>query len=165
MEDGKTWRVHSDEEIIEALNQAYGIISDAAKSLDMDRKSLDYRIKTHPNVKEACQQAREGILDASESVLYDLVVKEHNYKATAFLLRTLGKSRGYGDELKITANNNNLNANVDLSVLSEEDLEKLNDILTRTIKNSDELLELGSGSEGIGEEEFIPIRKDSLADN
>ena len=84
----------SAEEIIKALTDARGLVTIAAKNLGMSRTGVQNRIKTNAAIRQALQDAREATLDVAELSLYNQVVAGEGW-AVCFLLKTLGKSRGY----------------------------------------------------------------------
>lgn len=92
-------------QIIQALKDAKGIITVAAKSLDCSRQAIYKRMKKDEDIAEARDQAREGMIDTAENALHNLVTdpdhKDH-YKAVRYYLTTQGRNRGYGDQLDVT---------------------------------------------------------------
>ena len=125
MPKGTTYTQKTDEEIIEALEKVHGLISPAARFLGMSRNALDIRIRNNPKLNEVRLACREAALDLAENRLIDCVEKG-SFPAIAFLLKTIGKERGYTEEL--TINSNNFNQNLDLTKLTMEELEKLNEL-------------------------------------
>lgn len=93
-------------QIIQAIKEANGVITVAAKSLDCTRQAIYKRMKKDDDIVEAREQAREGMLDTAENQLHDLITnpdhKDH-YKALRYYLSTQGKKRGYGDSMDITS--------------------------------------------------------------
>lgn len=92
-------------QIIQALKEANGVITVAAKSLDCTRQAIYKRMKKDDDIVEAREQAREGMIDTAENQLHDLITnpdhKDH-YKAIRYYLTTQGRNRGYGDQVDIT---------------------------------------------------------------
>jgi hypothetical protein len=85
----------------EVLKDCLGIISTACQKLRMSRQLYYNWYNSDPEFKAACEEASEEVLDLGESVLHQLV-KEKNVVATIFLLKTLGKKRGYVERLETT---------------------------------------------------------------
>lgn len=89
----------SSEKAIEALHAARGNISRASQLLGCTRNTLYDIIKRDPDVKQAHIDAREQLIDDVEETYIDKAIRGDSYNAT-FLLRTLGKERGYGYDHK-----------------------------------------------------------------
>jgi hypothetical protein len=132
MEDGKTWRVHRDEEIKKALLDNSGLISPAAKQLGLERQSLEHRLKTNPELKAWRVTCVEDAKDKAESKVQEAIDKSEPW-AIQFFLKTQGRDRGYGDELAVNVNSysTNINYEFDLNRLSVEEVEKLYDFVSR----------------------------------
>jgi len=122
----------TEEELADALMASHGVISHAAKVVGIDRDSFLFRINHSARLKQVLITAREEMLDIAEGGLFGLI-KNGDYKSIAFMLRNVGASRGYGDKKEITIKNE---SNMDLSKLSEEELEKLNELIEKS--NSEE---------------------------
>jgi hypothetical protein len=132
---GTKYTQRTDEEIIEALEKCHGLISPSARYLGFTRQALEYRLKTNPKLEEVRKACREEALDFAENRLIECVDKG-SFPAIAFMLKTVGKSRGYTEE--ITVRNNNFNQNIDLSKLSMEELEKWNELSNKARVNNTE---------------------------
>lgn len=91
----------SDTRIIEALYKTAGITAKATAYLHevygikITRNAVWKRIIASETLKEAQISAREIIVDAAESSILR-AVREGDVKASIFVLKTLGKDRGYG---------------------------------------------------------------------
>lgn len=88
-------------QIIKALQQSGGFISQAAKMLNVTRSAVYGRISSDPDIKAAHDEIQESYLDFSESKLLELV-KEGNLGAICFYLKCRGKSRGYVERSEVT---------------------------------------------------------------
>jgi len=86
--------------IKEAIVKAYGNLSTAAKSLQVERATL-YAWIEQEGLDEAVQEGRNKRLDFAESML-DKGMKEGNMTAIIFYLKTQGKSRGYIERQEVT---------------------------------------------------------------
>jgi len=82
------------DEVIKALTDAHGLITVAARSLNVHRSTVENYIKRHPSVAQAKADAREGILDLAEGKLFQ-AVNAGELAAVFFVLKTIGKVRGY----------------------------------------------------------------------
>lgn len=82
------------EKMVEVIHESKGLIAVAARSLGISRRQLYHERDRHPEIAEAIEEAREIIVDKAENSLYKQI-EEGNTIATIFLLKTLGKSRGY----------------------------------------------------------------------
>lgn len=80
--------------ICEALEKSCGIVSDAAKMLGCNRSTLHKWIKHDDELKAAQDDSRDSIVDIAESELIKKA-KAGDITANIFILKTLGKSRGY----------------------------------------------------------------------
>ena len=80
--------------VIDAVNRSSGNITGAAKRLKCERGRIYKMIEEHPILKEVIARARETIVDqAEESLLKN--IKGGNVTSIIFVLKTLGRSRGY----------------------------------------------------------------------
>ena len=86
---------------IEAVRNAQGNITAAARGLGISRTTLYKFINNHATVKSALRESRETMLDNAESVLYKKVLEGEAW-AVCFFLKTQGKSRGYVERQEIT---------------------------------------------------------------
>ena len=85
-----------------ALIEHHGNKAATAAALDIDRKLIDYYIKTYEDVAAAASESLEYRLDKAESCLDKIAfsgeVEVNQLNALKFLLSTMGRSRGYGTE-------------------------------------------------------------------
>jgi len=88
----------SDSQIIEALKEHRGIIKYAAKALGVPRSTIYRRIQKSQKLKEAFNEAREDLIDEVENALIWKAILEGDITAIIFLLKTIGKHRGYGEK-------------------------------------------------------------------
>lgn len=93
----------TDEEIIEAIDGAGGIIGDAANLLGCHRNTITRRAKDSEEITAAIEAAREGFIDLAESELRKLV-KAGDGASVRFVLKTLGRHRGYSQRYEIEGN-------------------------------------------------------------
>lgn len=125
MQKGTHYTQKTDEEIIAALEQTHGLLNPAARILGISRNAIGDRVKRNPELEAVRKSCREAALDLAEGQLIESV-KKGCFPAIAFMLKTVGKDRGYTEE--ITINSNNFNQNLDLTKLTTEELEKLNEL-------------------------------------
>lgn len=88
------------EAIEEALWKAGGLYGDAARLLGMSRAGLRSRVLRHERLREVRDEAQDEFLDMSESVLMK-AVKKGNLGAACFVLKTLGRTRGYVERQEV----------------------------------------------------------------
>ena len=92
--------------VADALRQAGGIISTAAKILEAAYGSCTPRtvrnyVKRHPRLAEVIEETVELNLDTAESQLMTLIANG-NIAAVIFYLKTKGKARGYVERVEAT---------------------------------------------------------------
>ena len=85
---------HTAEEVANAIRDANGMVSAAARKLGVTRKTVYNYINKYVTVKEALADARESLLDMTEAELFK-AIKAGNVTAIMFTLKTIGKDRGY----------------------------------------------------------------------
>lgn len=66
-----------------------------ARRLGVSRTAIRKRVKKSPEISALVEDFREGQLDKAEAALFR-AVERGNIRAICFVLRTLGKDRGYG---------------------------------------------------------------------
>lgn len=96
--------LYTDEQIEAAIREAKGNISGAARLLGCDRGTVALRAKDNPALQEAIVEGREARIDRAEEVVdevIDCADKAEALKAATYILRTIGRSRGYGDKLEV----------------------------------------------------------------
>lgn len=88
------------EATIRAIQKAKGIKSKAAEYLNCSRWTVDNMCEKYPEVQRAYLEEREKLLDKGESKLLKLIDSDDEKvqgQNVRFLLKTLGRDRGYGD--------------------------------------------------------------------
>jgi hypothetical protein len=96
---------HLEETIIEAINQSSGRKSIAAAWLGMSRTQLEARIAGSERLQECIADIRELRVDIAETQL-DALVLAGSDKAAIFVLKTLGKQRGYAESKEVKHTHN-----------------------------------------------------------
>lgn len=88
--------------MLEALEKALGVITQACKSVGIHRSTHYDWMQTDEGYRAAVDDIQEVAVDFAESHLHKLI-KDGNPAATIFFLKTKGKGRGYAaDALLIT---------------------------------------------------------------
>ena len=85
---------HTAEEVANAIRDANGMVSAAARKLSVDRTTVYRYINKYVTVKNALDEARDSLLDMTEAQLFK-AIKAGNVTAIMFTLKTIGKDRGY----------------------------------------------------------------------
>ena len=100
--------------MIDAVQDAKGILAAAARQLGCSRTTLYNYMERYSTVKDAYIDARESLIDFTEQQLFKQV-SEGNITAIIFTLKTIGKRRGYVERQEVTgANGGELVINVTL---------------------------------------------------
>jgi len=84
-------------QVIEAITQARGLVTAAARLLGCDPSTVDRYVNRYPTVAAAKRQAREGILDMAEAGLIQSI-RDREPWAIKYYLSTQGKDRGYTEK-------------------------------------------------------------------
>jgi len=82
------------QEMAEAIRQARGLVSVAAKSLHCRPQTVLAYIRRFPSVGDAYEEERASMIDLVENRLAEAVDRGH-WPAVVFVLSTLGADRGY----------------------------------------------------------------------
>ncbi len=109
--------------IIEALDQVNGFIKPAAKALKVTRMSVYRWINEDPELKEAHEQIREGMIDFAESQLLKNI-SSGKETSLIFFLKTQGKSRGYIESPLVVEPSKNFPTTVVFRTAQEDDEER-----------------------------------------
>lgn len=116
----------SQKEVIDALRKCGGIITKTAEMLGLASiGSFRQRIKNSPVLMAVLDEIRMDVLDKAEDNVIT-AIKEGDKDLSKWYLTKIGRERGYGEALEIKGE---LKNRPDLSNLSEEQLEKLEEIL------------------------------------
>jgi hypothetical protein len=87
-------------QVIEALNATRGMVYLAARRLQCNPQTIMNYCKKFPSVEQAKLDARGELLDVAEVKLWQAVQRDEAW-AISFCLKTLGRSRGYGERLDL----------------------------------------------------------------
>lgn len=88
------------EQVAASLELTKGNVSLAARNLATSRTTLYEYMQRYPELKQALVDARESMLDNAESALALAATKGEGW-AVCFMLKCLGRSRGYIEKLEI----------------------------------------------------------------
>lgn len=80
-------------EIIEALKESEGNVTEAAKMLNVPRSTVRGRISKSVKIQDALDEIKEIKLEKVEHSLYELATMTRNYKAITTYLEYFGKSK------------------------------------------------------------------------
>jgi hypothetical protein len=86
------------DQVIEALRAHHGLLVLTAGALGCNRQTLYNYAQRYPAVAEAIAEERERLVDLAEQGLIHHLREESPW-AIALVLKTLGRTRGYGDRL------------------------------------------------------------------
>ena len=89
------------DQVIAALRQSMGVVSYAATALGVSRQALHKRISNTPKLAQALHDIRQETIDECENTLFQ-AAKEGNLTAAIFLIKCLGKDRGYVERTEMT---------------------------------------------------------------
>lgn len=82
------------QEVVDALVQANGFVSRAAKILVCDQRTVRNYIKKHVECQRAISDAREAMKDFTENALYKKI-EAGDTTGIIFYLKTQARDRGY----------------------------------------------------------------------
>ena len=88
------------EAFLDALEKSMGIMTQAAKTLGINRVTAYQWMKKDPEFADKVEEIQNLVLDFTESKLYELI-EEKNPTAIIFLLKTKGRDRGYVERHEI----------------------------------------------------------------
>lgn len=105
---------YPDAYLLKALEKAGGNVTRASKLIGVDRSIYYRRTADNPEFLDKIQEIREIKLDFAEDKLFEHV-RDGNLIAVQFMLRTLGKHRGYTTQTEIVGNDDKpLNININM---------------------------------------------------
>lgn len=93
-------RRYTADQMRDALLKSRGLVTVAAKMLGCEPHTVHRYIRDFPTVAAALKEAREGILDMTEARLFQ-AANEGEQWAVTFLLKNIGKDRGYMEKQQI----------------------------------------------------------------
>lgn len=126
---------HSQEEVIEALKETGGIVSQAAEKLGLSSApSLRARIRKSPALLKVVDEIRESTKDLAEGNIIK-ALKDGDKEISKWYLASLGRDRGYGNKLEVDGRVV-IQPAPDLSNLSAEELKQLEEIANKVTSNT-----------------------------
>ena len=87
-------------QFITAMPGTGGIIAAVAHKVGCRWETAKKYIETYPTVKQAWQAERETIIDMAEGELFQAVKRGERW-AISFVLKTIGRERGYVEQQEI----------------------------------------------------------------
>ena len=117
------FKVH---EVIDAIDEAHGLVSVAARRLGCHPETVRNYVKRHPTVAQALKDARDHTTDIAEQALFKAIQKGEGW-AVCFYLKTQGKSRGYVErqDYRIDTQTKTVSAEVKIDIGPEDAKEAL----------------------------------------
>jgi hypothetical protein len=88
-------------EVIEAVQRARGLLFVAAQRLGCTRQTVENYVKRYATVAQAVEEERQKTIDIAEGKLFEKLQTGESW-AIQFILKTLGKDRGYTERTEIT---------------------------------------------------------------
>jgi hypothetical protein len=88
------------EQVITALREGKGMVSVAARRLGYNFQTVLNYCKRYPTVEQAKQESRVELLDEAELRLWRAIRRDESWAIT-LALKTIGRSRGYGERLDL----------------------------------------------------------------
>lgn len=87
------------DKVLEQIRLSRGNLSHAARQLGCARYTLQCFVNRYPELKQSLQDEREAIVDSAENALAAAVLDKQGW-AVCFTLKTLGRSRGYIEQVE-----------------------------------------------------------------
>jgi hypothetical protein len=87
-------------QVMDALRASKGMVSVAAQRLGCDVDTVANYCKRFSDVEAVKQESRIEILDEAELRLWQAIRRDESW-AIAFALRTIGRDRGYGEQVAL----------------------------------------------------------------
>jgi hypothetical protein len=91
-------RQYSKKSVMTTLRLHHGLISLAADALGCSRQTLYNYMELYPEIAAVVTDERERLVDLAEDGLHHHLQEKAPW-AIAFVLKSLGKSRGYGEKM------------------------------------------------------------------
>ena len=94
-------RLHTPEEVIEALKVSRGLKAMAARHLGCSLSTVQKACADYPDVQAECEMQLEAFVDTAYLQLMTKV-QQGDVGAVFFVLKTLGRSRGFSERHEVT---------------------------------------------------------------
>jgi hypothetical protein len=114
-------RKPSKKKLLEVIKNSSGIIYPIAQAYDVTRQTVYNWIKSDTDFVDALQESRDNLVDVVESKYFQKAMKGSE-RAQEFLLKTLGKTRGYAEKQEVELTGD---VNYQLPPLSDDELDWL----------------------------------------
>ena len=109
------------EEVESNLRNLAGNFAAVARALGVTRQAVSNFVKHRPTLQAVASECRETFVDNVESAIYKEALNG-NVTAQIFILKTLGKERGYVERRQIEHS-----GKIDVSKLSDQELDAIAD--------------------------------------
>ena len=88
-------------EVRDIIRTFYGNFSDICRTLECTRSQFEAYLDRQPDLRKDMSDAKESLVDRAENVMASLMESENDsvrQKTAEFILKTLGKGRGWGQD-------------------------------------------------------------------
>lgn len=130
---------YTQSEVKKAILGTGGIIMLIAKKLKCDWYSARKYIRMYPQALQELQDERERTKDVAEKNIIDALNKG-DLQLSKWYLQTIGKDRGYGEELNL-----NGNFSVDIKNMTEEEIDERLKDTKKKIKKITKVIDADAG--------------------
>jgi hypothetical protein len=107
--------------LAKALRRNGGILAAAARDMGVARFSVIRCVERWPELRAIIEEAKEDLCDEAEVSIRELV-RDRNVAATIFILKTLGKARGYAQRYEVTGADGGPVNVADLTKLTDDEV-------------------------------------------
>jgi len=114
--------------LMDTIKKFRGNVTLTIEHLGIGKATFYKALKRYPELKEAFDGARDEVLDITENKMLEAIERGEPW-AISLYLKTIGRVRGYGDVQTIVQSS--FNADIDLTKLSQEELENLEKLVTK----------------------------------
>lgn len=121
MEVGSGFAHKSMEDYKKAIILNNGILSKVGRALGISRGSVCSKIKNHPELQTLVDDMRDGLIDEAVDCLLNQIKDNQSVPASTFVLKTVGRARGWGENQSITINKGRDENEYDLSRLTDKE--------------------------------------------
>lgn len=95
-------------QVIKAVKDSHGILTAVAERLGCNRTTVYDYAKRYLSVQKAIDEERDVIIDKAEDTLFKKAIQDEDTTSLIFLLKTVGKRRGYIERQERDVNISNL---------------------------------------------------------
>ena len=100
MSQKKSLAAFGEQKVVEALTACRGNIQQTAARLGVNRRTIHRWMEKSPTLRARRDGLREKILDKAEENVFAALDRD-NLRVSMFILRTLGKNRGYTERREV----------------------------------------------------------------